>query len=161
MDDPGWVTTECEVNLVITILERCPVKNIEWGNRRVVLFHTAQTGAAPFSSRPDNKNHLWQMVTGRVNVANGFIWFDKLATLWLGVWIEAHLTFQMHHNQCLGKAWAAEARLRTLTMIYRVRSESIRAVQVPFVQPVGRSGSELWCDPKEVGRRDDLQLTLN
>jgi hypothetical protein len=34
-------------------------------------------------------------------------------------------------------------------------------IQVACVQVVARYGSELWWDPKEVGRRDDLQLLLN
>jgi len=38
--------------------------------------------------------------------------------------------------------------------------ESIRAVQVAFVQAVALYGSELWWDPREVGRRDNLQLLL-
>jgi len=73
----------------------------------------------------------------------------------------AHLTFKEHHNRCMKKDRAAEARLRTLTKTYGVVPESVRAVQVACVQAVALYGSELWCDPKEIGRRDDLQLLLN
>jgi hypothetical protein len=59
------------------------------------------------------------------------------------------------------KARAAEARLRTLTKTYGVVPESVRAIQVACVQAVALYGSELWWDPREVGRRDDLQLLLN
>jgi len=59
------------------------------------------------------------------------------------------------------KARAAEARLRSLTKTYGVVLESVRAVQVACVQAVAQYGSELWWDPREVGRRDDLQLLLN
>jgi hypothetical protein len=59
------------------------------------------------------------------------------------------------------KARGAVARLRTLTRTYRVVPESIRAVQVACVQAVPLYGSEIWWDPREVGRRDDLQLLLN
>jgi hypothetical protein len=59
------------------------------------------------------------------------------------------------------KARAAEARLRTLTKTYGIVPESVRAVQVPCDQAVALYGSELWWDPREVGRRDDLQCLLN
>jgi hypothetical protein len=59
------------------------------------------------------------------------------------------------------KARAAEARLRTLTKTYRVVPESVRPVQIACVQAVALYGSELWWNPKEVGRQDDLQLLLN
>jgi len=59
------------------------------------------------------------------------------------------------------KARAAEARLRTLTTTYAIVPESVRAVQVVCVSAVALYGTELWWDPKEAGRRDDLQLLLN
>jgi len=59
------------------------------------------------------------------------------------------------------KAWAAEAGLRSLTKTYGVVPESVRAVQVGCVQAVAVYGSELWWDPREVGRRDDLHLLIN
>jgi hypothetical protein len=75
--------------------------------------------------------------------------------------MDAHLTFKDHHNRCMKKPRAAEARLRTLPKTYGVVPESERAVQVACIQAVAQYGSELWCDPREVGRRDDLQLLLN
>jgi hypothetical protein len=58
-------------------------------------------------------------------------------------------------------ARAAEARLRTLTKIYGIVPESVLGVQVACVQAVALYGSELWWYPREVDRRDDLQLLLN
>jgi len=75
--------------------------------------------------------------------------------------MDAHLTFKEHHNRFMKKAMAAEARLCTLTKTYGVVPESVRAVQVACVQAVAPYGCELWWDPREVGRRDDLQLLLN
>jgi len=59
------------------------------------------------------------------------------------------------------KARAAEARLRSLTKTYPVVAESVRGVQVACVQAVALYGSVLWWVPREVGRRDDLQILLN
>jgi len=66
-----------------------------------------------------------------------------------------------HHNRCIKKARAAEARLRSLKKTYGVVPESVRAVQVACVQAIALYGSVLWWDPREVGRRDDLQLLHN
>ena len=44
---------------------------------------------------------------------------------------------------------------------YGVVPRTVRVVQVVCLQAVARYGSELRWDPKEVGRRDDLQHLLN
>jgi len=75
--------------------------------------------------------------------------------------MDTHLTFKEHHTQCMMKARAAEARLRSLTTTYGVVSEGVRAFQVACVQVVSVYGSELWWDPNEAGRRHDFQLLLN
>jgi hypothetical protein len=75
--------------------------------------------------------------------------------------MDAHLTFKEHHNRCMKKARAAEARLRSLTRTYGVVPACVRAVQIAWVQAVALYGSELLWDPKEGSRRDDLQLLLN
>jgi len=75
--------------------------------------------------------------------------------------MESHLTFKEQHNQCMKMASAAEARLRTITKKYSVFPVSVRTVQVACVQAVALYRSELRCDPREVGRRDDLQPLLN
>ena len=100
-------------------------------------------------------------LTAKIRDGDGFIQFNTQATSWLGVWMHAHLTFEEQHNQCLKKARAAEARLRTLTKTYVVVPKSVAAVQVAFFQVVALYGSELWWDHREVGRQDDLQLLLN
>jgi len=79
----------------------------------------------------------------------------------LGIRIDALLTFKEQHNQCMMNARAAEARLRTFTGTYGIVPESISAVQVACVQAVALYGSELGWDPRDLGKRDDLQLLLN
>jgi hypothetical protein len=59
------------------------------------------------------------------------------------------------------KDCAAEARLRAVTKTDKIVPDSVRAVQVTWVQAFALYGSKLWWDPKEVGRRDDLLLLLN
>jgi hypothetical protein len=75
--------------------------------------------------------------------------------------MDAHLTLKEHHNQGIIKARTAQASLRTLTEIYRIVSESVRADQVACFQAVTLYGSELVCDPKEAGKRDKLQFLFD
>jgi hypothetical protein len=75
--------------------------------------------------------------------------------------MDAYLMFKKHHNRCMKKASTADARLHILTTIYRIIPEQVRAVQIACIQVVALYGSELVWDPKEIGRRDDLQLLLN
>jgi len=58
------------------------------------------------------------------------------------------------------KARAAEDTLRTLSKTYGVVPESEMAIKVACIQAVALYGSELWWDPREVGRRDNFQLLL-
>jgi len=99
-------------------------------------------------SQGHNKE-LQPKLTAKIKIGNGFIRFNKQATRWLGVWMDPHRTFKEHHNRCMKKARAVEARLRTLTKTYRVVPESVRTVQVACIQVVALYWSELWWDPKK------------
>jgi len=148
----GWVATGSDVNHVVTILERCTAKGIEWVSRRGLQFDTVKNEAALFTRRPGHSIHLRPKLNAIIRVGNGIIRFNTQATRLLGVWMDAHLTFKEQHNRCMKKARAAGARFRTFTVTYGVVPESIRAVQVACVQTVALYGSELWWDPREVGR---------
>jgi hypothetical protein len=80
---------------------------------------------------------------------------------WLGVWMDAHLTFKKHNNRSMKNAREAEARLQTLTKTYGVVPESGKAVQVAYLQAVALYWREHWWDPTEIGRQDNLQLHFN
>jgi len=98
VDDLGWVATGSDVNQVVTILERCAAKSIEWASRRGLQFDTAKMEAALFSRRRGHKKHLQPKLTAKIMVGDGFIRFNRQATRWLGVWMDAHLTLKEHHN---------------------------------------------------------------
>jgi len=105
--------------------------------------------------------HLRPKLTVKIQVRNGFIRFNKNATCWLGVLMDAHLTFKEHRNRCMKKARLAEARLQNLTNIYGVVLKSISPVEVACVNAVALYGSKLKWDPNKVRRQDDLQPVLN
>jgi len=56
---------------------------------------------------------------------------------------------------------AAEAQLRVLIKMHRIITERVRAVHIACIQAIALYGSELWWDPKAIGRREDLQHLLN
>jgi len=58
---------------------------------------------------------------------------------------------KVSHNRCMRKDWAAEARLRTLTTIYKVVTERVRSVQVACIQVVVLYGHELRGIPMKQG----------
>jgi len=119
------------------------------------------TQAALFTRRHGHTDYLWPQLTAKITVGNGVIQFNTQVTCWLGVWMDAHLKFKEQHNRFMKKARAAEASLRTLSKTYGVVPESVRAVQVACIQAVALYRSELWWDPRDVGRRDYLQCLLN
>jgi hypothetical protein len=111
VDDLGWVATGSDVNHVVTILERCAAKSVEWAIRRGLQFDSAKTEAALFKRRRGHKKHLRPKLTTKIRVGDGFIRFNRKPTRWLGGWMNAHLTLKEHHNRCMKTARAAEARL--------------------------------------------------
>jgi len=161
VDDLGWVASRKGVNQVVHKLEACARESIEWACRRDLQFDTAKTEAALCTLRKGHKKHLRPKLTARITVGNGFVQFNNEATRWLGVWMVAHLMFKEHHNRCMKKARAAEARLCALTRMHGMVPERVRAVQITCVQAIALDGSALWWDPREIGRRGDLQPLLN
>jgi hypothetical protein len=139
----GWAATGSHVDPVVTILERCAAKSILLASRQGLQFDSITTEAAQFSRRRGHKNHLRPKLTAKIMVRDGFIQFNRQETRWVGVWMGVHLTLKEHHNQCMKKAGAAEARLRTLTKMHRVVPESVRAVQEEYIQAFPLYGSEL------------------
>jgi len=130
VDDLGWVETGSDVNHVVSIFERCAAKSIEWPSRRGLQFDAAKTEAGLLTRRWGHRKHLPPKLTAKISVGNASIRFNAQATGWLGVWMDAHLTFKEHHHRCMKKARAAESRLQTLTQTCGVVPESVRAVQV-------------------------------
>jgi hypothetical protein len=79
----GWFSNIAEisdVNQVITILERCAAKSIEWASRQALQFDTSNTDAVLFTRRRGHKKPLWPKLTAKIRVGDGFIRFNRQAT---------------------------------------------------------------------------------
>jgi len=125
VDDLGWVATGKNVNQVVQQLEACAAESIECDSRRDLQFDTAKTEAALFTRRKGRKKHLRPKLTSKIKVGNSFIRFNKEATEWLGVWMDAHLTFKEHHNQSMEMPSGAEDRLHTLMRMHGIVPERV------------------------------------
>jgi hypothetical protein len=130
VDDIGPVATWRDVNQVVEKLEACAAESIVRASRRDLQFDTAKTEAALFTRRRGLKKHLRPKLAAKIKVGDGFVRFNKEATRWLGVWMDARLRFKEHHNRCIKKARAAEDRLRVLTKMHGIIPERVRAVQI-------------------------------
>jgi len=117
--------------------------------------------AALLTRRKGHKQHLWPNLTATIKVGNGFIQFNREATRWLGVWLDTHLTFKEHHTRCMTKVRAAKARFHSLMRMHGIVPERVGAVQIACIQAIVLYGSDHWWDPREIGRREDVQLLLN
>jgi len=58
VDDLGWVVSGSDVNHVVSILDRCAGKIIEWATRRGLQFDTATIEEALITRRRGHKKHL-------------------------------------------------------------------------------------------------------
>ena len=76
VDDLGCVATRSHVNHVVSILERCTAKSIEWASRRGLQFTTAKTEAALFTRRQGYRKHLLAKLTAKIRVGHGFVRFN-------------------------------------------------------------------------------------
>jgi len=143
VDDLRWVATSKDVKQVVRKLEACAAESIQWASRRDLHFDPAKMEAALFTRRSGHTKHVQPKLTAKFKVRNGFVRFNIKATRWLGVWMDAHLTFTEHHNCGIKQAKASEARLRVLTWMQGIVPMLVRAVQVGCAQAVALYGSEL------------------
>jgi len=143
------------------ILERCVANSMEWACTRGLQFDMPTWEDALFLLRWRLMKHLRPKLTAKITVRNRFIRVCKLATHLLRVWMAANLLFQEHLNWCMMTARAAETGLWTITKTHVVVPESIRAVQVVYIQAVTLCRSNLFCHSNKVGRWDNLQRLLN
>jgi hypothetical protein len=61
--------------------------------------------------RLGHRNHLGPKLTVKITVGNGIIESNQLWTRWMGVWMDAHLTFKEQHNRWKQKARVADCIL--------------------------------------------------
>ena len=86
--------------------------------------------------------------------------FNREATRWLGIWLDAGLDLKEHYKIRLQKAQQAENRLRSISSTYGLAAGLVRRVQIAVVQSVALYGAELWWKGQKQAE-NDLQKLIN
>jgi len=118
-----------------------------------VAFDHGKTEAALFRRKK-------KVPTAEVTVGASRVPFNKMATRWLGVWLDSQLTLRDHHTTRLNQGQKAVTRLRRLTGQMGLSPANCRKVMTACVQSVAMFGSELWWKGDHVrgtmGQADEL-----
>ena len=97
VDDFGLMVTGNDLDQVRQKLRNGVRVSINWADRRELLFGTAETEVALFTSTRGYKNHLTPKVSAKTRDANSLGKFDWNATRCLWAWIDTHTTFKEQH----------------------------------------------------------------
>lgn len=136
-DDISWWSegkTEEEVAEKLTETSRVAC---EWASRNGVIFDHGKTEAMLFSRR--RRSPTATVMTGGREIS-----FNKEATRWLGIWLDAHLTLRDHQKGMMKEGRKALARLRRLAGQMGLSPANSRKVMTACVQSVAMYGSEHW-----------------
>jgi len=109
MDNIWWVAIGSEVKQIVWELTTCIGVKIHLVEQREVGFVMTKTDVVLFTCQRGHKIHLGLQQSAKIRVGNGFVRFNMKGTRWYVVWLDAHLMFQEHHNQCMKSRRAAEA----------------------------------------------------
>ena len=100
--------------------------------------------------------------TAEVTVGASHVPFNKMATRWLGVWLDSQLTLRDHHATRLKHGQKPMTRIQCLTGQMGLLPANCRKVMTAWVQSFAMFGSELWWKEDHVqgmmGQMDELQL---
>jgi len=100
-----------------------------------------------------------------VKVRDKEIPFNRMATRWLGVWLDSQLTLKEHHATRLKSGRNAMNRLKRLTGQMGLSPANCRSVMSACVQSVAMFGVEFWWKGGNVcgttGCAEELQLLVN
>jgi len=119
---------------VATKLTAAAAASVEWTATNGVAFDQGKTEAAPFRRGRKKKKNSAATVTATVGGNN--VQFNKEATWWLGVWLDAHLTLKDHHAIWPREGSRAMTRLRRLTWQMGLSPANCRKVVTACVQSV-------------------------
>jgi ribonuclease HI len=158
-DDIALLVPGCSVQEVCSKLQDAAEVAIEWGQSNLVQFEAEKTEAVLFT-RKRGKELRDQVQRARIVVENHQVSFNREATRWLGIWLDAGLSLKAHYETCLRKARNAEARVQSLCQAQGLPPGLARRIQVAAVQSVALFGAELWWRGQK-DRLDGIQTMIN
>ena len=108
VDDISWWADAADSKAVAAKLSAAAAASIEWAVENGVAFDYGKTEAALFRKKR-------KAPTATVAVGTNDVPFNKEATQWLGVWLNAQLTLKEHHSTRMKEGRKAMTRLQWLT----------------------------------------------
>ncbi|KKA16155.1 reverse transcriptase, partial [Rasamsonia emersonii CBS 393.64] len=150
-DDIGLIALGSSVDQTCRLLQQAGDAAITWGQANAVQFDAEKTEAVLFT-RKRGRELRDQVQRARILVGGHQVSFSQEATRWLGIWLDAGLTFKVHYQTRLRKARMAEARVQSLCRQQGLPPGLVRRIQVAAVQAVALYGAELWWQ----GQKDRL-----
>ena len=106
VDDIGWLAEGKGEEEVAAKLSEAAAAAMEWGKNNGVAFGEGKTEAAMFWRKTKGTEAKAKVIGGEEEVA-----FNKVATRWLGVWLDSQLTLKDHHTTRLKSGRNPMARL--------------------------------------------------
>jgi len=158
VDDIGWWADGTDEKAVADKLSAAATASIEWATGNGVASDHGKSEAALFRRKK-------KVPMAEVTVVASHVPFNKMATRWLGVWLDSQLMLRDHHATRLKHGQKAMTRLQCLTGQMGLSPANCRKVMTACVQSFAMFGSELWWKGGHVqgtmGQTDELQLLVN
>lgn len=129
-DDCSFLSEAPNIIELIGLMEEAGCRAIERGERNFLQFDHDKTEAVVFTKRRKSKSEIVRVT---LMIKDQIINFNKEATRWLGVWLDAALSFRTHKDVYLNKARKAEARLRSIVNRKGLAPGLSRKIQIAAV----------------------------
>ena len=140
-DDIAFLAPGKTVKDIQDALANAGEQAIAWGLTNNVTFDVDKTEAVLFTK----KRKIRQILSNyNIKIQSHAIKFNREATRWLGIWLDAGLSLKEHRQIRLQKAQKAENRLKAISGTFGLASGLVRRVQIAAVQSVALYGAELW-----------------
>jgi Reverse transcriptase (RNA-dependent DNA polymerase)/Endonuclease-reverse transcriptase len=140
-DDIAFLAPGKTVKDIQDALTNAGEQAIAWGLLNNVKFDIEKTEAVLFTKKRKIRQNL---LNYNIKIQSHNIKFNKEATRWLGIWLDAGLSLKEHRQIRLQKAQKAENRLKAISGTFGLASGLVRRVQIAAVQSIALYGAELW-----------------
>jgi len=158
VDDISWWADGAHSSAVAAKLSAAAAASIDWAAANGVAFDYDKMEAALFHKKRTAS-------TATVAVGANEVPFNKEATRWLGIWLDAQLSLKEHHATRMKEGSKAMTRLRRLTGQMGLSSANCRKVMTACVQSTTMFGAELWWKGDYTmgtqGRAEEIQWLAN
>jgi len=136
VDDISWWADGADSTAVAAKLSAAAAAAIGWAVENGVAFDSGKTEAAMFHKKRSAPR-------ATVAVSTNSVPFNKEATRWLGIWLDAQLSLKEHHATRMNEGIKALTRLRRLTGQMGLTPANCRKVMTAYVQSATMFGAEL------------------